>query len=97
MANMWTRFNLIQDREKTFGIGVGYVYVGDRRGDYATPLILPSYGRCDAGVFGRWGRWNMTTYIENIFDVRYSTGSIDQYQVYQGAPVNFRMQVGATF
>jgi iron complex outermembrane recepter protein len=97
LANAWTRYNVIQDCEKTLGVGLGWVYVGDRRGDYDTPLVLPSYNRWDAGVFGQWGRWNMSTYVENVFDIQYATGSIDQYQVYPGAPVNFRMQIGASF
>ena len=78
-------------------MGLGYVYVGERRGDYATPLRLPSYSRWDAGFFGQYGRWDMTAYIENILDVRYETGSISQYQVYPGAPANFRLQIGVMF
>jgi iron complex outermembrane receptor protein len=96
-GNVWNRYNLIQERDRTFGLGLGYVYVGDRRGDYTTPLVLPSYSRWDMGVYGRYRRLDMTAYIENIFDVRYSTGSINQYQVYPGAPTNFRLQMGVTF
>ena len=96
-ANMWARYNVIQDQDRVLGLGLGTVYVGDRRGDYATPLTLPSYNRWDAGVFGRLGRWDLATYIENVFDIRYETGSINQYQVYPGAPVNFRLTLGATF
>ena len=67
-------------------LACGFVYVGKRRGDYATPLSLPSYGRRD-----------LSAYIENQFNARYETGSINQYQVYPGAPTNFRLQLGANF
>lgn len=96
-GNAWTRYNFIQNNRSTLGLGLGYVYVGDRRGDYTTPLRLPSYSRWDLGVFGQYRRWDMTAYVENIFDVRYETGSIDQYQVYPGAPANFRLQLGVRF
>ena len=97
VGNAWTRYNFVQTQQSTLGVGLGYVYVGERRGDYTTPLRLAAYDRWDLGLFGRYGRWDMTAYVENIFDVRYETGSIDQYQVYPGAPVNFRFQLGATF
>lgn len=97
LANSWTRYNLIQNQDRIVGLGLGYVYVGDRRGDYNTPLVLPSYGRWDVGVFSSVGRWNLDAYVENIFDTRYSVGSVDQFNVMPGAPANFRFQLGATF
>jgi iron complex outermembrane receptor protein len=96
-ANIWNRYNFIQERDRTLGAGLGWVYVGERRGDYTSPLELQPYSRWDAGVYGRLRRWDMSAYVENIFDVRYETGSINQYQVYPGAPVNFRFTVGASF
>jgi iron complex outermembrane receptor protein len=96
-GNLWTRYNFIQSRQSVLGLGLGYVYVGERRGDYSTPLRLPSYSRWDLGLFGQYRRWNLNAYVENLFDVRYETGAANQYQVYPGAPVNFRLQIGATF
>lgn len=96
-GNVWTRYNFLQSQQTTLGMGLGYVHVGERRGDYTTPLRLPSYNRWDLGVYGNYRRWDTTAYVENLFDVRYETGSINQYQVYPGAPVNFRFQLGVTF
>lgn len=96
-GNMWGRYNFIQDELSTFGLALGYVYVGERRGDYITPLRLPSYSRWDLGAYGQYGRWDLAAYVENILDVRHETAAVNQYQVYPGAPVNFRLQVGATF
>jgi iron complex outermembrane receptor protein len=97
VGNAWTRYNFIQGPRATLGVGLGYVYVGERRGDYTTPLRLQSYDRWDVGLFGHYGRWDLNAYVENVLDVRYETGSINQYQVYPGAPINFRFQLGATF
>jgi hypothetical protein len=36
-------------------------------------------------------------YFENIFDARYYTGSISQFQVYPGAPFSVRAQLGCRF
>ncbi|WP_254508106.1 TonB-dependent siderophore receptor [Anatilimnocola floriformis] len=96
-GNVWTRYDVIQAPGGVLGLGLGYVYVGERRGDYSAPLQLPSYSRWDVGVFGQYGRWDMTAYFENIFDIQYATSAVNQYQVYQGAPANFRLMVGANF
>jgi hypothetical protein len=48
-------------------------------------------------VFAAAGRWDILTYVENLFDVRYETGSVGQFPVFPGAPANFRVQVGTTF
>lgn len=96
-GNMWARYNFYRSECATLGLGLGYVYVGERRGDYATPLRLGAYDRWDLGVFGQYCRWDFTAYLENIFDERYEVGSINQYQVYPGAPLNFRLQAGVCF
>ncbi|MCE9603524.1 MAG: TonB-dependent siderophore receptor [Planctomycetia bacterium] len=101
LANVWTRYNFIQERDRTFGAALGWVYVGDRRGDYGgafgSPLRLDSYNRWDIGLFARKGRFDSAGYLENVFNARYETGSLDQYQIFPGAPVNFRLQAGITF
>jgi iron complex outermembrane receptor protein len=97
LANAWTRYNFVQERDRTFGAALGWVYVGERRGDYGSPLMLDSYNRWDLGLFGRVGRFDSQAYLENIFNARYETGSISQYQVFPGAPVNFRLQAGIVF
>ena len=63
----------------------------------ATPLRLPSYSRWDLGLYGQYGCWDLAAYVENIFDVRYETASLNQYQIFPGAPANFRLQMGANF
>ena len=98
MANLWTRYNLVQNQCRTFGLGLGVIYVGDRLGDFVTPaFLLPAYTRCDAGIYYRQGRCDLSGYFENIFDARYYVGSVSQYEVYPGAPFNVRVQLSYHF
>jgi len=60
----------------------------DRPAQYDRQLFLD---------IGRFGRLDSSAYLENIFNARYETGSISRYQVFPGAPVNFRIMAGITF
>ena len=99
--NLWTRYNMIQDEQKTFGFALGTVFVGERLGDYIDPALpqfyLPGYTRWDAGLYYQRGRLDTSLYFENVFDTRYYTSSISQYQIFPGAPFNVRAQVGYRF
>jgi iron complex outermembrane receptor protein len=96
-ANAWARYNLIADPCRTLGVGLGLVYAGDRSGDYYSPLTLPSYTRCDAGVFYHHNRLDVNLYVENVFDTVYYTSSINQFEVFPGAPINVKGQMTLRF
>src|SRR5690606_29066796 len=97
LGNIWARYNAIQTCERTVGAAVGLVAVGDRFANSTNSLVLPSYARWDAGLFWQQGRWDASLYVENIFDEVYATGSVNELQIYPGAPVNARVQVGVFF
>ncbi len=96
-GNVWARYNFIETEGRTLGAGLGLVYVGDRLGDYYSPLVLPSYTRCDAGFFYRHNRMNLNLFVENIFDTTYYVSSINQLEVLPGAPINVKGQLTVTF
>ena len=96
-ASFWSRYDLIADQCQTLGVGLGLVYVGDRLGDYYSPLVLPAYTRCDAGVYYRRGRLDASLFIENLFDTVYYASSINQYEVFPGAPFNVKGQLTCRF
>ncbi len=96
-ANIWARYNFIETEYRTLGAGLGLVYVGDRLGDYYSPLVLPSYTRWDAGFYYRHNRMNLNLFIENIFDTTYYASSINQFEVLPGAPINVKGQLTVTF
>jgi iron complex outermembrane receptor protein len=107
-GSLWTRYNLIQSPERVFGLGLGMVAVGDRIGGYGplpfTPVpynppltILPAYTRWDSGIYYHIGRFDLNAYFENIFGARYYTGSVNQLEIYPGAPFNVRVQLSYRF
>ncbi len=96
-VNIWSRYNLIDDGQQTLGVAVGLVYVGERVGDLQNTFTLPGYTRWDAGLYYKRGDFNSSLYLENIFDKRYYTSSVDQFTVYPGMPFNVRAMVGFTF
>ncbi|MBC7854704.1 MAG: TonB-dependent siderophore receptor, partial [Pirellulaceae bacterium] len=93
-ANFWTRYNLVQDDCVTFGAAVGLVYLGERPANLTNTLDLPGYSRWDMGVYYNRGSMYANLYVENIFDVKYAASSINEFQIFPGAPVNARAQVG---
>ena len=99
--NVWSRYNVIQEKDRTLGFGLGVIYVGERLGDYLPPgtpqFFLPGYTRWDAGVYYRRGRLDTALYFENLFDAQYYTSSISQYQIMPGAPFTVRAQAGYRF
>ena len=88
------RYNLVQNECRTFGVGLGAIYVGQRVGDVLQPptfsgpvFMLPSYTRWDAGLYYKQGRLDASVYFENIFNETYYTSSISQYEVFPGCAV----------
>jgi len=96
-ANIWTRYNLLQDCHRTLGAALGMVYVGDRPGDIIDSFSLGSYTRWDAGLYYQRGSLTASLYFENIFNVNYDTGSINNLEVFPGAPFTVRALVGLKF
>ena len=99
--NVWSRYNVIQDEQRTLGLALGAIYVGQRLGDYLPPtspqFFLPDYTRWDAGVYYKRGRLDTSLYLENVFDARYYTSSISQFQIMPGAPFTVRAQAAWQF
>jgi iron complex outermembrane receptor protein len=97
LANVWSRWDLYRDSFHRWGTALGFVYFGDRPADLENDLILPSFGRWDAGLYYQRGRWDTGVYLENLFDLQYAASSLNELQIFQGAPFNVRANVGVTF
>ncbi|QDU25900.1 putative TonB-dependent receptor BfrD precursor [Anatilimnocola aggregata] len=96
-ANIWSRYNLVNDGYQTWGAALGWVYVGERQADLdpnaPNAVDLPSYSRFDAGLYYQKGQFNTGVYLENLGNIQYALGSSNSYQIYQGAPFNVRATV----
>jgi iron complex outermembrane receptor protein len=93
-ANLWSRYDFINEEERGFGVALGAVYQGDRPGDLQNTFYLGDFTRWDAGVYARRGQLNASLYFENLFNRQYYSSSVDQFTVYPGAPFTLRGTVG---
>jgi iron complex outermembrane receptor protein len=96
-SNFWTRYNVIDDGCQRVGLALGLVYLGRRAADLENDLFLPGFTRWDAGAFYTRGPWNANVYLENLFDVQYAASSINDLQIFQGAPFNVRATISYLF
>jgi iron complex outermembrane receptor protein len=96
-ANVWARYNVVQDCCQTIGAALGMVYVGDRPGDIIDSFSLPGYTRWDAGLYYTRGQLSASLYFENIFNKYYDTGSINNLEIFPGAPFTVRALVSVKF
>lgn len=96
-ANLWSRFDLLSDDVQTFGIAAGLVFVDHRAGDLDASFTLPGYTRWDGGLYYRRNSLYANLYLENLFDRQYYTGSVNNVQIFPGAPFTARATVGVEF
>jgi len=96
-ANVWARYNLIDDGFQTLGFAIGMVWLDRRPGDLDGTFELPSYVRFDGGVYYRRGLFQSNVYLENLFDRTYYASSLNDVVIQPGAPFNLRAQVGLQF
>ncbi|REK24021.1 MAG: TonB-dependent siderophore receptor [Planctomycetota bacterium] len=89
-ANLWTRYDFYCDCCQTMGAALGLVYLGNRPADLENDLFLPGFTRWDAGVYYRRGQLGASVYLENLFDIQYAASSVNELQIFQGAPFNVR-------
>ncbi len=97
LGNLWTRYNLIDEKTRTLGAALGLVGVGPRSANLADTVALPAYTRWDAGLYYRRDRWNFSLYFQNLFDAKYAVSSINENQIMPGAPFTVRGEAMLTF
>ncbi|MEH2462216.1 TonB-dependent siderophore receptor [Nostoc sp.] len=94
-ASLWATYEIQQGDFKGLGFGGGVFFVGDRKGDLANTLTVPSYVRTDAAIFYRRDNWRAALNFKNLFDVNYIESSY--YGVYYGAPLTVQGTVSFSF
>lgn len=97
LVNLWTRYNVIQEEDRTLGGGLGMLYVDDRLAAFGGDLRLPDYTRWDAGLFYRLRAWDFALYFENLLDNGYYASAVNDMQISPGAPFTVRGMVSVTF
>ena len=95
-ANFWSRYDIAGGALKGLGIGLGFVYSGERAGTIRAStstlpvLSLPSYSRVDAGLYYVAARFELTARIVNVTDKLYYESNLGtattSLNIRQGAP-----------
>ncbi|MEM9135834.1 MAG: TonB-dependent siderophore receptor [Cyanobacteria bacterium P01_F01_bin.42] len=96
-ARIWTSYRFGSGLLEGFGLGMGLTYVDRRNGDFFQPFELPAFLRTDAAVFYAFDNLRFQINADNLFNVRYFSGSRGQFRVIPGASRTVSGNVQVTF
>jgi len=96
-GSLWTRYNFLQNIERTLGAGFGVFYTDRWHITADNAYTLPAYTRLDAGLFYDVGFWRTSLFIENLADQQYAVSGSGGTSVIPGAPLSIRGTIGVTF
>ena len=74
-ASLWTTYTFQKGDLEGLGLGIGFNYVGNRKGDLANSFDLGSYFLTNAAIFYERENWRAALNFKNIFDVDYVQGA----------------------
>lgn len=88
-SSVWTRYDVVQNDERTIGLALGYSRVNNREGTQSAPYFdLPNYERWDMAVYYAQGRLSAQVNIQNLLDQEYYVGSQSINNITPGSPVS---------
>ena len=98
-ASLWTTYEIQSGDFQGLGFGLGFNFVGERKGDLADSFEVDSYFLTNAAVFYRQNDWRVQLNVENLFNVDYieSVNNSRTRQIYPGDPLTVRASVSYTF
>ncbi|MTJ50257.1 TonB-dependent siderophore receptor [Dolichospermum sp. UHCC 0259] len=70
-ASLWTTYELQKGNLQGFGLGLGFVYAGEREASLPNNLKIPSYLRTDASIFYKRDNWRAAINFKNLLDTKY--------------------------
>ena len=74
-ASLWTTYTFQKGDLEGLGLGIGFNYVGNRKGDLANSFDLGSYFLTNAAIFYDRENWRAALNFKNIFDIDYVQGA----------------------
>ncbi|MEM9867793.1 MAG: TonB-dependent receptor [Bacteroidota bacterium] len=102
-AGFWGKYTVTSGFLKNLGLGLGGRYVSSSRVPSGVPnavrpiIEFPDYFTARAGIFYRYGNFDLSANFNNIFDDRYFIGGLNAGRVFPGAPRNYLLSVGYSF
>jgi iron complex outermembrane receptor protein len=95
-GGFWGSYTLLNGPLKGVGAGLGTRFMTERQ-TFEERLQLPGHAVFDASLSYRVNRFEVTGYVDNLFDATYWTGGYNYGRIYPGAPRSFRVKVAYTF
>ncbi|MEH2107911.1 TonB-dependent siderophore receptor [Nostoc sp.] len=96
-VGLYGKYQFIGGSLKGLSLGTGLVYVGEREGDNENTFELPGYVRVDLGAAYKVNNLTFRLGIENLFDIRYASGSNNSATISQGSPFALTGSVSVQF
>ena len=76
-ASLWSTYELQTGDLQGLGFGLGFNFVGERKGDLLNSFELDNYFTSYAAVFYERDDWRAALNFRNLFDVDYLAGSVN--------------------
>ncbi|HLO51370.1 MAG TPA: TonB-dependent siderophore receptor, partial [Kamptonema sp.] len=70
-ASLWTTYEIQSGELQGLGVGVGFNYVGERKGDLANSFEAESYFLTNAAIFYQRDNLRFAINIKNLFNINY--------------------------
>jgi iron complex outermembrane recepter protein len=98
-ASLWTTYEVRSGGLRGLGFGLGFNFVGERKGDLDNSFRADSYFLTNAAIFYRRDRWLLRLNVDNLFDIDYiSAVSNSRVRgIYPGNPLTVRASVSVEF
>ncbi|MEA5600487.1 TonB-dependent siderophore receptor [Nostoc sp. UHCC 0252] len=96
-VGLYGKYQFTGSSLKGLSLGTGLVYVGEREGDNENSFELPGYVRVDLGAAYKVNNLTFRLGIENLFDIRYASGSNNSANISQGSPFAVTGSVSVQF
>ncbi|MEO1633579.1 MAG: TonB-dependent siderophore receptor [Cyanobacteria bacterium J06631_9] len=76
-ASLWSTYEIRSGDFEGLGFGLGFNFVGERKGDLVNSFELDSYFTTNAAVFYERDNWRTALNFRNLFDTDYIVGSVN--------------------
>ena len=98
-ASLWTTYEIQTGDLRGLGLGIGFNYVGERKGGLPNSFEVDSYFLTNAALFYNRQNWQLRLNFDNLFDVDYieAVDTSPVRRIYSGRPFTVRGSVSVQF
>ena len=98
-ASLWTTYEIQQGDLEGLGFGIGFNFVGERKGGFPNSFQVDSYFLTNAAIFYKRKNWQARLNFDNLFDVDFIEAvNFSQVRgVHPGEPFTIRGSIAVQF